>query len=357
MPLPTLTRTLDDDFVNTWYEIRPEAIDNVLTANIFSLALREAGSFVSQVGGEYVTRTIGYGTKSTQRFQEGTVLTQSTPKLDTLARWDWRYFLVDVNRSLVDDSKNAGQFKIKSYISRRLQAARDALDSDWEDMLMRWSDYLSGLTQPTGLYDICPNKVAESAVTTDGTAGGASDSHSSGTSNGNISRANNWWRNWVAANNATAADATFIAGPTNEPYSLNLVPDMRHFFNKVHAQKQAPNFILMDQDIFESYEDEAGDKHQIVRTGFDRVAVDLGFVTQTFKGATMAYSSNLAGSLHIFMLNLDHIEVVYDPNYWFDMTDWMYTANQLERVAYIVCMTSGLITSQPRRHGVMEYAS
>jgi hypothetical protein len=39
------------------------------------------------------------------------------------------------------------------------------------------------------------------------------------------------------------------------------------------------------------------------------------------------------------------------------MTNWKETANQLERVAYITCMTPGLITDQPRRHGCMEYAS
>jgi len=41
MALPELTRTIDDDFVNTWYEIRPQVIDNILESNVFSLALKE----------------------------------------------------------------------------------------------------------------------------------------------------------------------------------------------------------------------------------------------------------------------------------------------------------------------------
>jgi len=356
MALPELTRTIDDDFVNTWYEIRPQVIDNILESNVFSLALKEAGCMTTQVGGEYVTRTIGYGTKSTQGFKEGSVLTQETKKLDTMARWDWRYFLVDINRSLIEDNKNVGKFKIKDYLTRRIEAAKDALADDMERDLFRWGGYVPSDEDDrfNGLYDICPNYTAETAVGT----GSASDSQAVGTSNGNINRATNaWWRNWVSYEDSTEAIATKIAAATNEPYSLNLTPDMRHFFNIVNANKEAPNFIIMDQDIYEAYEDEVSDKQQIVRTGFNEKAADLGFVTMTFKGAPMTYSSKLADSKHIFMLNLNHIEMVYNPNMWFDMTNWKENTNQLDRVAYIACMTTGLITDQPRRHGVMKYAS
>ncbi len=356
MALPTLTRTLDDDFVNTWYEIRPQVIDNVLESNVFSLALKEFGSMTPQVGGEYITRTVGYGTKSTQTFSEGSVLTQSTPKLDTMARWDWRYFLVDVNRTLIDDNKNAGKFKIKDYLTRRIMAAKDALASDIETQLFRWGAYAPSDEDDSfnGIYDICPGQSAESAVGT----GTASDSASSGTANGNIARSNTYWRNWNTKGSGTSETlASKIGSPTNAPFALNLVPDMRHFFNLINANQEAPNFIIMDQDIYEAYEDEVGDKQQIVRSAFNTKAADLGFATLTFKGAPMSYSIKLASTKHIFMLNLNHIEFVYNPNMWFDMTNWKENTSQLERVAYIVCMTPGLITDQPRRHGHMEYAS
>ncbi len=352
MALPTLTRTLDDDFVNTWYEIRPEAIDNILTSNVFSLALKENGCFVPQVGGEYITRTIGYGTKSTQTFSEGSVLTQEVKKLDTLARWDWRYFLVDINRSLIADNKNAGKFKIKDYLTRRIEAAKDALAAGMETDLFRWGAYNPSDEDDSfnGIYDICPNITAEAAVGT----GTASGTYATGTSNGTISRTNTWWRNFAGADSQTENVGNRLLD-INNPYSLNLVPDLRHCFNTVNANQEAPNFIIMDQAIYEAYEDEVGDKQQIVRTGFSKKAADLGFVTMTFKGATMTYSSKLDSSGHIFLLNLNHIEFVYNPNMWFDMTNWKENTNQLERVAYIACMTPGLITDQPRRHGVLEY--
>jgi len=351
--LPTLTRTIDDDFVNTWYEIRAMVIDQVTEATIFWAALKNYGCLVEQNGGEYITRSVRYGQKSTQRFSKGSVLTQNIQKLDSMARWDWRFFLVDVNRTLIDDAKNSGPYRIKDYLAARMEAAREALVQDLESYISQWGAYYSGDAQPNGLYDICANATAETAVGD----GAASDSQASGTSNGNIDRSNNWWKNWVAYDNASASDTTKIAGPTNEPYALNLLSDLRHMYNKVNANQEPPNFILMDQDIYEAYEDEVTDRQQIVRNSFTREAVDLGFEAVTFKGATMSYSSKLASTKHVFQLNLNHVELVYDPQVWFDATSWKETSNQLESVMYIVCMTPGLITDQPRRHGVMEYAS
>ncbi len=356
MALPELNRTINDDFVNTWYEIRPEVIDNILTSTVLLLALKENGVFTPQVGGEYITRTIGYGTKSTQAFVKGTIFTQEVVPLDTMGRWDWRFFGVDVNKTMIDDHKNEGKFRIKSYIARRIEAAKDALSQDIETDLFRWGKYTAGTGtdpyRPNGLYDIAAPYTAESAVG----AGSASDTYASGTNNGNINRTNSWYRNWAANSGSSESIGNKVGPATSSPFALNLVPQLRHFYNLVNANQEPANFIIMDQDIYEAYEDEVGDKQQIVRTSFDRKAADLGFETFTFKGAAMAYSAKLASTKHIFILNLNHLEYVFNPNMWFDMTNWKDTPNQLEQVAYIVCMTSGLITDQPRRHGHMEYA-
>jgi len=351
--LPTLTRTLDDDFVNTWYEIRDVVIDQVSTARILWAALKTFGCLVPQVGGEYITRNVRYGQKSTQRFAKGSTLEQSVVKLDTMARWDWRYYLVDVNRSLVDDAKNSGPYKIKDYLMSRLDSAREALIEDSDSYLFQWGAYYEGVAQPNGLYDIAPLYTAEDAVGD----GSASDSQASGTSNGNISREFNWWKNWVMYNGGAKTPASFIAGDTHEPFDTGLVPDLRSMYNLVDANQEPPNLILMDQDIYEAYEDEVSDKLQIVRNSFTRIAGDLGFEAITYKGATMSYSAKLADTKHIFLLNMNHIELPYDPDVWFSPTDWRTTINQLESVMFIACMTPGLITTQPRRHGSMEYAS
>lgn len=363
--LPTLSQTIDDDFMNTHYEIRAMLIDNVLKATIFTLALKEHGAFKSEPAGTFITRSVGYGEKSIQRFGKGSTLTQSTQQTDTMGRWFWRYFLVDVNRTMIDDALNSGPHKIKDYVSRRLEVARNALVQDLETDLHRWGEYYATSVdqQINGLYDICPMATAESAVG----AGRASDAYDGAGATGDVNNgqldrfSNTWWRNWTMENGASASSAAqdllFNAGPTSAPYSLNLVPDMRHFYNKISANQEAPNFIMMDQDIYEAYQDEASDKQQIVRSAFSKLAADLNFEVMTFNGATMTYSAKLSGTKHLFMLNLNHVEMPYHPSMWFDMTEWLTTPNQLERVAYIACMTPGLITDQPRRHGGMEYAS
>ena len=356
--LPQWTKTLDDDFVNTWYEIQAQVIDNILEATVLTAALKNFGCFKTQVGSQIVTRTVGFGTKTTQRFAKGTVLSQNVKELDTLAEWDWRYFTCDINRSLVDDATNAGKFQIKSYLTRRLEAARDACVEDLEKYLTQWGAAYNAPLQMKGIYDICANATAESAASdVDSDTENASDSSTSGTSNGKIDRTNTWWRNWTMANSGAEVKANRIAGVTNSPYALNLVPDMRHMFNSIRANAKAPNFILTDQNIYESYEDEAQDKQQIVQSSFTKTAIDLGFDAFTFKGATMSYTDRLSGTKHVFMLNLNEVEMVYQPNVWFDLVGWKDTPNQFERVNYIVCMTTGLITAQPRRHGIMEYAS
>jgi len=356
--LPQWTKTLDDDFVNTWYEIRAEVIDNILDATIFTAALKDYGCFTPQVGSKIVTRTIGYGEKSTQRFGKGTVVTQSTPDLDTMASWDWRYFTCDINRTLIDDATNAGKFQIKSYLARRMEAARDACVQDLEKYLMQWGNAYNAPKQMNGLYDINTLYTAEAAASDyDSDTVNVSATQISGTINGGINKSNAWWRNWVMYYNATADHANFIADKTHHPYAMNLLPDMRHMFNCVRAQAEGPNFIMCDQDIYESYEDEAEDKRQIVQSAFTKKAIDLGFDAFTFKGATMTYSYRLAGTKHVHMLNLNHVEVPYQPNVWFDLVGWKDTPSQFARVNFIVCMTTGLITEQPRRHGVMEYYS
>ena len=355
--LPSLTETLDTAFTHTWYEIRPDAIDNILDATVFSMALKEFGAMTPQVGGRYITRTIRYDKKSTQNIQKGTVLSQSEIDYETMARWNWKYTSVDVNQSVIDSQINSGPFKIKDYISSRLQIARDGIVQDNEQRLMRSSGEDATGKQHNGLYDVVTplstgiNNLSDTHSITpeDGETATASEK------NGNIARTNEWWRNTYytgALGGGTSTDAS--AGS----YSLNLVPVMRNLFNSVTAQMESPNFIMMNRDLFEAYEDEVADKQQIVRTAFDQKAADLGFETFTFKGATVTYNDDLDGSTYrdLFMLNLNYIELVFDPNLWFEMTDWKSNTNQLERVAYIVSALQ-LITTQPRRSGFVTFTS
>lgn len=343
--LPVMTRTIDDAFVETWYEIRETAIDNVLDATVFWLALREHGCLTPQTGGEYITRTIKYGQKSGQNITKGQTLQQSIAKRETMAWWDWAYSGIDINRSMLDDQKNSGPNKIKDYVSKRITGANDDLVQKLEDDLFAWaaaaSGQMNGLLDIVGLVDAAHTSNADGMPNLNFTPAAAATNYNAGTF-GRISRADNeWWRN-------TQVDSV-VANP-----EINLKSDMNHFFNKISANIAPPNFIICDQDLYEYYEEEVMDRVQIVRTSFNNTAADLGFETTTFKGKPMTWTGKLDGTDKMFFLNLDFIELVYDPDYFFMMTEWMYTASQLERVAYIISAMQ-LIDTQPRRHGVLDY--
>ena len=359
--LPVLTRTIDDDFVNTWYEIKAEVEDNIMESNVVWLALREFGVMDPQEGGEYFTETVGYGKKDIQRFVKGSVLDQNEVPLDTMARWDWTYFLVDVNRTLTDDQKNRGPSMIKSYVARRLEVAKESVSQDIETMIHQYGTW-DAIAQPKGLYDVCAPHAAITVGTSGGT-GSNGDAWNSGTNNGNINRTNTWWRNWAGTDSTTESRANKILAGT-APFDLNLRSDMAHIYNMVTNGQASPNFILASQNLYEAYEDEVSDKQQVVRTSFDKAAADLGFETLTFKGATFTYSNKLEAATNqpslgneMLFLNMDYLKYVYDPGVWFDMTEWRVGTNAMERVAYITCAAVGLTTNQPRRHGYFRWAS
>lgn len=357
--LPSLTEELNTAFTHTWYEIRPDAIDNILDATVFSMALKEYGCMTPQSGGRYITRTIRYNKKTTQNIQKGTVLDQSEIDYETLARWEWKYSSIDVNQSVIDNQVNSGPNKIKDYISTRLQVARDGIVQDNEEHLMRSAGQDATGKQHNGLYDIVTplTTTANNLYDTHGITPEDGETANASAKNGNIARSNSWWRNTYYTEGLGGGTKTNAEAGS---YSLNLVPVMRNLFNSTTAQMESPNLIIMNRDLFEAYEDEVADKQQIVRTAFDQKAADLGFETFTFKGATVTWNSDLDsddGSYRdLFMLNMNYIELVYDPDLWFDMSDWKSNSNQLEQVAYIVSAQQ-LLTTQPRRHGFVTFTS
>ncbi len=354
MAIPTLTETLDDEFTESWYEIREDAIDNILDATVFWLALREFGSMTTQSGGRFIERTVRYGEKSKQNISKGSTLTQEVKELETVALHNWGYSLVDVNRSFVDDQVNSGPNMIKSYITKRLGAARDAAVQDTERDLFMWAAVATD--QMNGIWDLVTvvDAMSRTNSTTVDLGAVGTDAFSSPQTSGvngagttiafggidSTSGNNTWWR----SNNK-------VGTPT---YSINLISDMRNFWNTISANVKSPNFLIGDQLLYETYEDEIGNKQQVVRTSFNKTAADLGFDVLTFKGAPLTWTAKLSSSLKMLFLDMDDIELVYDPNWWFDLTEWFTTPSQLERVAYLI-MTMQLICSQRRRHGVLDY--
>jgi len=323
--LPSLTRTIDDTFTHTWYEIQKDAVDNILDANVVTAALREKGCFTSQVGGIFITRTIQYGKKETTEIAKGSILPHGEDELETMARWDWKYFATHVQRNAIDDQKNAGKFAIKNLVSTKLKAAKQALQDKLESVMFgAWSATAEAETTKTvlGLNELVPPY----------------DDRENNTF-GNIARSNDWW---VPKYKEASANP-----------EVNLMSDMKNLFNTCTAHIESPDLIITGQTWFEIYEDFALDMSQLLVKDSGKL-VDLGYRVLKFKGADMVWVPDariqLSSLNQMLMLNTNYIELVFDPKMWFAATEWKPIALQLERVMHILC-TCNLIGTQPRRHG------
>lgn len=336
--LPTLTRTIDNAFVTTWYEIRKEAIDNILEATVMWAAFTGANIFTPQVGGEFITRTVKHDKSTAVNVQKGDLFPQGEKELETMARWTWRYTAAHVQRSVFDDQKNNGPSKIKDLVGMRLQDARDSLEQKLEADVFRAIETAETGTAPQGLNDIIP----PAASRTTGTYGGIARPTSYTTATNNVenpSGANAWWgpkyKEWVA------------------PQEVNMLSDMKTLYNSVHNNQSPPNLIVTTQDLFELYEEFANDKTQIIKDSTSML-VDLGFEVLRFKGKPLIWSPNVTADTMNF-LNMDFVEIVFDPQLYFEMTEFKAIPLQGERIAHIL-IAHNMISDQLRRHGQLYAA-
>lgn len=320
--LPELTETIDNAFLHTWYEIRKEAIDNILDATPIWAALKERGCLKSQTGGRLIERTIKYGKKTTKEVAKGSIFTQGETELETAAMWYWKYFSAHVQRSVFDDQINNGPMMIKKLVDTKITAARDALTEKTEDVL--FGDY-SATAETTdisvqGLNELLPSVANTDAVTF-----------------GGIDRSNDWWK--------------INYKPMTANPEVNLLSDMKNLYNTCTMHIASPNLIVTSQAWFELYEDFALEISQIVKDESTHLA-DLGFDVLRFKGKPMVWTDSVkvGGTSQMLFLNTDFIEIVYDPDLWFAMSNFKDIPLQGERIAHFLCACN-VIGTQPRRQG------
>lgn len=340
--LPTYSAAIDSAFVRTWYEIRAEAIDNILNATPVWAALKMKGCFVTQTGGTKIERTIRHSVGPTPKaVKKGVTLPSGEVDTKTAAFWTWRYVATHIQRNLFDDQQNSGKFRIVSYVQDRIQEARDALVQKFETDTLRAHDTAETSDEIQALNDLVP----PIATATTGTFGG-------------ITR---------PATYTAAADGTTLVPLTGNTFwgpkyyrgvpdmELNLRQDMNHLWNTLDMnQGEYPDLLLTTQEVYEAYEEFAADKSQIVKDAGSQMA-DLGFGVLRFKGQPFVWTPNMTAN-NVLMLNTRWIEVVYDPQMWFDMTPWKdSSADDATRIAHIICAMN-MITKQPRRHGRLYYA-
>jgi len=332
--LPQETRLIDDTFVTTWYDIRAEAIDNILLATPVDALLKERGCYEPQTGSNLIEETIKYGVgNTTTAVAKGDVLPMGVTETQTAAFWTFRNNAVAIQRDTITDAENTGSAKIKDYVTKRLTEARQSIVQKNETDRLRTEVTDESGKEWQSLNDIVPS-YANSRTGTFGRINRPTAYADSGNLVFTPSAGNTWWG---------AKYKQFVL-----PLQLNLVSDMKILFNSIFLNQEAPNLILSDQALYELYEEFLTDKTQIIKSESTMLA-DLGFTSQTFKGATMVWSPNTTAG-DMMMLNTDYIKCKYRPNLWYAMSEWKSIPNQMDRVAHIIS-AGNMISNQLRRHG------
>lgn len=340
MAIPSITETINDAFVHTWYKIRADATDNILNATPTWAALNEAGRVMGDQPGRWVTRTIKYGTKTATAFAKGDVLSSGEDEIETMARWKMRNVSAHIQRSTLDDNENSGEAMVKRLVDTKLQAARDALVQDFESSLLATEVTAETGKEPQSLLDIVPRagtstsngnwiagtygQIARPATYSSVTAGVVSTP----------ATGNTWW------------GPKYLKWQT--PYEVHLLEDMAKLYNSVGSNIAPPNLLVTNQTMFEVYEQFAVDKSQIVKDATTMLA-DLGFDVLRFKGKPMIWQDTLTLN-DILFLNTDFIDIQYNPLGWFAFRPFVPIPQQFESLAYIYC-TYAVVSDQLRRHG------
>lgn len=345
MSLPVLSKTIDDAFLQTWFDMKAELVDNILDATPVYAALRALGAIDTQVGSEYITKKISYAYKAPQRIGAGTTMQQSRTKSKTMAMYEWFFQGVDIVRTLVDDQRNAGPEKMVDYVNDEIADATSGLSQTLESDLFGFAAYCEN--HPNGLFDFVTVNDGTDDFDIDGIDCPA---QTSGTL-GNIDKSNSWWQ-------------SNILRSTNPDY--NLISDMNTLYNNIWANRagtERPDLIITTQELYEIYQSEIGERRSINDSNLVNTLSDLGIGACQFQGAVMIWSANMNKLVDtednpqnvMLFINTRYLGLVIDPGFWFEMLDWRTPVDGLEKVTYIVTCQN-LVGSQPRSVGALVYA-
>ncbi len=137
---------------------------------------------------------------------------------------------------------------------------------------------------------------------------------------------------------------------TGLSFAINGITNMRHIVNLCmnNRRMDAPDIILSDMSSYEYYEDAVLPMLRLQNTKL----AEAGFDSQTFKRIPMVWSPSITARM--YFLNTRFIQFVYDPGYFFDMTEWKAIPNQVNDRAAQVVLACSFLTNRRRVLGVLN---
>lgn len=318
----SFTQALDDLYTTTWQKRLPGVFDNIFAATPFWFWMKDKGKLRPVRGGRFLEINLQYGKNSTvQWITRGQTMPMNDFKFLTVGQYNWRYQAANIMRYGIDEQQNSGDSRILNWVQEKLDNTEASLIDNLETALAGGSG--SASNQIDGLQFLVPDSgnVASASYN----AGGIDPS------------VYTWWQN-------QAIDMTGLS------FATNGINKMRHLLNLCMNNKRMdkPDIILCDMTTAEYYEDTVLPQLRFTNTKL----ADAGFEAMEFKKIPVMWSPALTGRL--YMLNTRFIEFIYDPAYFFEMTEWKPIPQQVNDRAAQVELACSFVTSRRRVLGVLS---
>lgn len=321
--MPSVTRQLDNLYTTTWENRKTQAADNIFAASPFWFFLRENGGLEPIEGGVQIVEPVIFADTDEVKFiGKGGVMDLSDKEILTSAIYEWRYLAGNVTRFGTEDQQNRGRSALKRLVTAKLNNLENSLINRIEGALAGDNTQLAIDLAATfnGLQTIVPDNPAVGAL-------------------GGIDPAvDTWWR-------SKAVDATGL--------SFTAVGDrlMRELEQDIGSnfRQEMPDLWLSGKAPYRFYMNSLTSIHQVNTSKL----ADAGFETVRFNGVDMVWSPSIADT-RMYALNTRYLSFKYDPQVFFDMTEWKALPNQVnDRVAQ-VALAGNLTTNRRITQGVIH---
>lgn len=317
----TYTEAVDSLYTHTLTNRKKKIIDNIFDATPFYDQLKKKGGVVMWQGGRYLEIPVVKGKNPTGAWldEDGTVsLADFDP--DTLVRYPWAYYAINLTRKWKNDQQNSGKAALRRMVDSKINTTKLTMIDDFEEALFAAQSGLS-------IYGL------KDAIYHTGSGGKSNNTYPSGYDRSTET----WWANYYKA--------------TSSPALANLLRDTTTLFYTISQGRKMwePTMMVTDQASFELYADAIEQKFRIV----NQLAVgDVKFRNIEFLGVPIFFSPQCTAGYN-YLLNLDSFYLVIDPKYNFVPTPWKEAINQPHTRAMQWTVTKQVVTDRSKGQGVL----
>lgn len=312
----TLTESLDNLYTTTWQNMKAAVADQIFDATPFWFWLKAHGGMEPETGGRFIAEPLRFAkTDNVKWFVKGDTVVLADKEFLTTAIYQWRYLADSIVRFGIDEQQNRGKNQIINLLNAKLDNSRDTLIEELETRLGGGAS----TNEMNGLLDIVP---------IDPTASGA-------TLGGIDPSVDTWWRNKFDTTGYDLSAVGMIG-------LMNLLNDTTN-----NIRQDSPNIFVSSQSAWEAYWATLLDQKRFSNTAL----ADAGFMNVEFQGVPWIWSPAITAG-YVYMLNTRFMKFRFDPQMFFDMTEWKSIPEQINDRAAQIVLAGNLTTNRRRVHAV-----